>query len=51
MVRTDFTGTISPQGEILPPGLPSSPAAIEPQAPGLAAAGIPLDEFRPDDPV
>jgi hypothetical protein len=49
MVRTDVTGRIYPQGEILAPGLPSSPAAIEPVAPGLAASGIPLDEFRPGD--
>ena len=51
LVRTDVTGRISPQGEILPPSLPSSPAEIEPLAPGLAAAGIPLDEFRPGDPL
>lgn len=51
LVRTDVTGRICPEGEVLPPSLPSSPAAIEPLAPGLAAAGIPLDEFRPGDPL
>ena len=47
MVRTDVTGRIYPEGEVLPP----RPAEIEPVAPGLPAAGIPLDEFRPGDPL
>jgi hypothetical protein len=51
MVRTDVTGRIYPEGEVLPPGPPSSPAAIEPVATGLAASGIPLDEFRPGEPL
>jgi integrase len=48
IVRTDLTGRIYPQGEVLPP----QAAEIQPlAAPGLAASGTPLDEFRPGDPL
>jgi len=47
IVRTDVTGRIYLEGEVLPPQV----AEIEPLAPGLAASGIPLDEFRPGDPL
>ena len=45
--RTDVTGRIYPEGEVLPP----QPAEIVPLPPGLAAPGIPLDDFRPGDPL
>jgi hypothetical protein len=47
LVRTDSTGRICPEGEVLPP----QPAEIEPVAPGVPAPGIPLDNFRPGDPL
>ncbi len=45
--RTDVTGRIYPEGEVLPP----QAAEIVPLPPGLAAPGIPLDDFRPGDPL
>ena len=47
LVRADSTVMIYPRGEVLPP----QGAEIQPVAPGLPAAGIPLDQFRPDDPL
>ena len=45
IVRTNSTGMIYPQGEVLPPRA----ADIQPVAHTLPAAGIPLDAFRPGD--
>ena len=47
MVRADFTGMIYPEGEVLPP----QASEIQPVAPGVPAAGIPLDGFCPGDPL
>jgi hypothetical protein len=47
MVREDVTGRIYPEGEVLPP----QASEIQSVAPGVPAAGIPLDGFRPDDPL
>jgi hypothetical protein len=47
LVSTDVTGRIYPPGEVLPP----QASEIQPVAPGVPAAGIPLDGFHPDDPL
>ena len=54
LLRADeVLGMISPAGEVMPPEvMPPGPSAIEAVAvPDLAAAGIPLDEFLPGDPL